>query len=129
MILVRWLVLTLAIMAAAHLIEGIDVDGFGSAFLAAAVLSILNTFFRPLLIVLTLPINILTFGLFLLVINAVLLKTASGLIGGFQVHGFGAAVLGSIVISVANWLLSAVLDSPRRRSVIDLSQTDKDRWE
>ena len=116
-------------LAEHHLIDGIRVEGFTSALFAAAVLGVLNTFFRPLLVVLTLPINILTFGLFLLVINALMLKMASGLIGGFHVQGFGAAVLGSIVISVANWLLSAALDSRPRQDVIDLRRTDKDRWE
>ena len=87
-ILIRWLILTAAIMVASYLISGIEVRGFLSAFLAAAILGVLNAFFRPILIVLTLPLNILTLGLFTFVINALLLEMASGVISGFEVHGF-----------------------------------------
>jgi len=93
-LLVRWIVLTAAILFAAYVVTGIEVGGFFSAFFAAAMLGILNAFFRPILIVLTLPINILTFGLFTFVINALMLKMASGVIPGFYVHGFWSAVFG-----------------------------------
>jgi putative membrane protein len=108
-ILIRWLILTAAILAAAHLIEGIVVSGFWAAFFAAAILGILNVFFKPLLIILTLPVNILTLGLFTVVINAVLLKMASALITGFDIHGFWPAVFGAIIISVVNWLLGTLI--------------------
>ena len=84
----RWLILTAAITIASYIIEGIKVDGFSNALLAAAILGMLNAFFRPILIVLTLPINILTLGLFTFVINALMLKMASGVISGFEVRGF-----------------------------------------
>ena len=71
-LLIRWLFLTVAILVAAHLIQGFEVKGFWSAFLAAAILGVLNALFRPVLIILTLPINILTLGLFTFVINAIL---------------------------------------------------------
>ena len=89
-LLVRWLVLTAAIIIASYLIGGIEVNGFFSAFFAAAILGVLNVFFRPILLILTLPINILTLGFFTFIINAVLLKMASGVISGFC----GAWVLG-----------------------------------
>ena len=108
-ILIRWLILTAAILAAAYLVDGIVVTGFWAAFFAAAILGLLNVFFKPLLIILTLPVNILTLGLFTLVINAVLLKIASALIAGFDVHGFWPAVFGAVIISVVNWLLSTLI--------------------
>ena len=108
-ILIRWLILTAAILAAAYLVDGIVVTGFWAAFFAAAILGLLNVFFKPLLIILTLPVNILTLGLFTLVINAVLLKIASALIAGFDVHGFWPAVLGAVIISVVSWLLSTLI--------------------
>jgi putative membrane protein len=113
-ILVRWLILTAAILAAAYLVNGIVVSGFWAAFFAAAILSILNVFFKPLLIILTLPVNILTLGLFTFVINAVLLKIASALIPGFDIHGFWPAVFGAIIISVVNWLLGKLISDGGR---------------
>ena len=108
-ILIRWLILTAAILAAAYLVDGIVVTGFWAAFFAAAILGFLNAFFKPLLIILTLPVNILTLGLFTLVINAALLKIASALIPGFDVHGFWPAVLGAVIVSLVSWLLSTLI--------------------
>jgi putative membrane protein len=88
----RWLTLTLAVIVTAYLLDGIRVSGFLSAVLAAAALATLNTFLRPVILVLTLPINVLTLGLFTFVINAVLLKMASAVIPGFDVIGFWPAV-------------------------------------
>jgi len=87
-IFIRWLTLTGAIIVTSYLLDGIQVSGFVSAFFAAAMLGILNALFRPILILLTLPINILTLGFFTFVINALMLKTASGVISGFEVIGF-----------------------------------------
>ena len=108
-VLIRWLILTAAILAAAYLVDGIVVKGFWAAFFAAAVLGLLNVFFKPLLILLTLHVNILTLGLFTLVINAALLKLASALIPGFDVHGFWPALLGAVIVSIVSWLLSALV--------------------
>ena len=84
-LLFRWSILTLSIVAAAYLIEGIQVSSFFTALFAAALLGILNALFRPILILLTLPINILSLGLFTFVINALLLLMVSGVIGGFLI--------------------------------------------
>ena len=119
-LLIRWLFLTVAILVAAHLIEGIEVKGFWSAFFAAAILGVLNAFFRPILIILTLPITILTFGLFTFVINAVLMMMVSGVVGGFEVHGFWSAILGSLVISLVSWLLNSFINEQGGVSYIDL---------
>jgi len=127
-LLVRWLVLTVAIVFSSYLISGIQVSGFFSAIFAAAILGILNVFFRPILIILTLPINILTLGLFTFVINALILKMASGVISGFEVHGFWSAVFGALVISAFNWILNSLINEKGRVEYVDLRKRDDDRW-
>lgn len=132
-ILIRWFILTLAILLSAYLIDGIAVTGFFPAFLAAAVLGILNAFFRPILLILTLPVNVLTFGLFTFVVNALLLKMASGVISGFDIQGFWAAVLGALVIGVVSWLLNSFVGGRGHigpSEVIDLKRRGGGgRWE
>ncbi|MFP4159724.1 MAG: phage holin family protein [Desulfobacterales bacterium] len=112
-LLAKWLILTASVMIAAYLIENIEVSGFLSAFFAAAAIGVLNLFFRPFLLILTLPINIMSLGLFTFVINALMLKIASGIIPGFTVTGFWSTVLGAIVISAASWLLNTLLADVR----------------
>ncbi len=130
-LLLRWLILTVAIMTAAYLFAGIQVSGFGSALFAALILGILNAFFRPILFILTLPINILTLGLFTFVINALLLMMTSGVIGGLVVDGFGSALFGSLIISVVSWLLSSFINGQGRVESIDIELRRRrgDRWE
>lgn len=135
----KWLILTAAVMMAAYLIDGIHVKGLVSAFFAAAAIGVLNLFFRPFLLILTLPINIMTLGLFTFVINALMLKIASGLIPGFSVTGFWTTVWGAIVISAVNWMLNLLLADVRgpgggtgyhrdSGNQIDLEKKG-DRWE
>ncbi len=139
-IFIRWLILTAAIVAASYLIDGIRISGFFSAFFAAAVLGILNALFRPILFILTLPINIMTLGLFTFVINALLLKMASGVIPGFDVHGFWSAVFAALIISGVNWILTSFINEQGRiarvekgdmeeEDYIDLEKHDDDTWE
>ncbi len=130
-LLLRWLILTVAIMVAAYLFPGIQVSGFVSALFAALVLGILNAFFRPILFIMTLPINVLTLGLFTFVINALLLMMTSGVIGGLVVAGFGSALLGSLIISLVSWLLSSFInDQGRIQSLdIELRRRRGDHWE
>ena len=138
-ILLRWLILTAAILAAAYLLDGIVIRDFLSAFLAAAVLGILNAFFRPLLLLLTLPLNILSLGLFTFVINAFLLKMASGVIPGFEVHGFWTALFGALIITLVSGLLNALTrkepdrtnpggQAQGREDVIDLKRKGDNQW-
>lgn len=127
-LLFRWSILTLSIVAAAYLIEGIQVSSFFTALFAAALLGILNALFRPILILLTLPINILSLGLFTFVINALLLLMVSGVIGGFSVSGFWPALLGSVIISLVSWVLTALVSDKGKVEVITLKQRG-DRWE
>jgi putative membrane protein len=125
----RWLTLTCAILFASYMLDGIHVSGFFSALGAAAILGILNAFFRPVALILTLPINILTLGLFTFVINAVMLKMASGVIGGFEVHGFWPAVIGALMISLVSWAVNALISENGRVDVIDLRPKGGNRWE
>ncbi len=126
---VRWVILAGAIMVASYLLDGIEVTGFLPALGAAAMLGILNAFLRPILIILTLPINVLSFGLFTFIINALLLKMVSGVIPGFEVYGFWSAVWGSLIITLVNWLLHAFINDRGRVEVIDLKKRGRDEWE
>ena len=128
-LMIRWLFLTVAILIAAHLIQGVEVKGFWSAFFAAAILGVLNALFRPILILLTLPITILTLGLFTFVINAVLILMVSGVVGGFEVHGFWSALLGSLVISIVSWLLNSFVNDQGRVGYIELTKRQDEKWE
>ncbi|HVO68098.1 MAG TPA: phage holin family protein [Syntrophales bacterium] len=130
-LLIRWLILTVAIIFASYLLEGIHISGFFSAFFAAAILGILNALFRPVLIILTLPINILTFGLFTFIINALMLKMASGVIPGFEVHGFWTAVFGALIISLISWLLNSFISDRGRVERVDYIELKKkgNKWE
>ena len=121
-ILIRWLLLTISIILTSYLVEGIYVASFFSALFAALVLGILNALFRPVLIVITLPINILTLGLFTFVINALLLKMVSGVVPGFYVYGFWSAVFGSLIISLVSWLLSSFVNGRGRIAYIELKK-------
>jgi len=128
-IFLRWLILTVAIIVTSYLLGGIQVGGFFPAFFAAAILGILNAFFRPLLLLLTLPLNILTLGLFTFVINAIMLMMASGVISGFEVHGFWSAVFGSLLISIISWLLTSFIGKRGTVDYIDLKNVGNNKWE
>lgn len=125
----RWLILTFSIIATSYLIDGIQVSGFLSAFSAAAILGILNAFFRPILLILTLPVNILSLGLFTFVINAIVLMMVSGVISGFEVNGFWSAVFGSLLISLVSWLLTSFISERGTVQYIDLKNVGGNRWE
>jgi putative membrane protein len=128
-IFLRWLILTFSIIATSYLIDGIQVSGFLSAFFAAAILGILNAFFRPILLILTLPVNILSLGLFTFVINALMLMMVSGVISGFKVYGFWSAVFGSLLISLVSWLLTSFISERGTVQYIDLKNVGGNRWE
>lgn len=127
-IIFRWLALTVAILLCAYLIDGIHLSGFFSALGAAAFLGILNALFRPFLLLVTLPINILTLGLFTFVINAVLLLMVSGVVSGLEIQGFWSALGGALIISVVSWLLSSFVSDRGRLEYIELKKRG-DRWE
>ena len=107
-LLLRWILFALAIMFTAWLIPGIEVDGFKSALLAVVIMALINIFIKPLLVLITLPINLLTLGLFIFVINALLLLLLGRIAPGFEVDGFLSAFLGSVVISFLGALISSI---------------------
>lgn len=110
MILVRWLISAIAVMLVAYLVPGITVTSFVSALLVALVLGLANAFVRPILVFLTLPITVLTLGLFILVINALLFMITAYFVPGFSVSGFGPAFLGSIVLAIIGWAANMLFE-------------------
>lgn len=108
-LLLRWLLNAVALWAAAELVPGIDYDTLMALFLAALVIGLINALIRPILLVLTIPITVLTLGLFLLVLNALLFWLGGSLVAGFHVDGFVSALLGSIVMSIVGFVLSFIV--------------------
>ena len=108
--LVRWGLLAAALLLVASVYRGVSVAGFGAALVAALVLGLLNALVRPLLVLLTLPVTVLTLGLFLFVINAAMFYAAAELLGGLNVAGFGAALIGSFFYSVCGIVIDAALE-------------------
>ena len=109
-LIVRWLLLAAALLLVAHLSPGVTVNSFSAALVAALVLGLLNTLVRPLLVLLTLPVTVLTLGLFLFVINALMFWAAAGLLEGFRVDGFGAALIGSVIYSIASTIIDVAIE-------------------
>jgi putative membrane protein len=109
-LIVRWLLLAAALLLVAHLYPGVTVASFGSAMIAALVLGLFNTLVRPLLVLLTLPVTLLTLGLFLFVINALMFWAAASVLDGFNVAGFGAALIGSLIYSLAGIVIDAAME-------------------
>ena len=113
-LLVAWVINAVALLALRYLFpESIHVDSFITALIAALVIGLVNTLIRPLLVLLTLPVTILTLGLFIFVINGLLFWFVGSVVPGFAVAGFWPAVFGAIVYSVISWLLSSLLLGPR----------------
>ncbi len=108
-LLAAWIVNALALLALPYVVPAIQVAGFGTALVVAVVLGLINTLLRPLLVLLTLPVTLLTLGLFIFVINALLFQLAGHLVDGFQVGGFWSALFGSLGYSLISWALSALL--------------------
>jgi len=100
----RWLFVTLVILASSYLLPGLIVESFGAALAAAAVLGILNALLKPVLILLTLPLTILSLGFFLLIINALLFQMVGYFVSGFQVNSFFSAFVASLFVSFFSWL-------------------------
>ncbi|MFZ5627252.1 MAG: phage holin family protein [Bacillota bacterium] len=109
-LLIRWGINALSLMLTAYLIEGIEVRGFGAALIAVLVLGIVNAVIRPLVLLLTLPINILTLGIFTLVVNGMMLYLVGSVVKGFDVAGFIPALLGAIVLSFISSIANALVE-------------------
>ena len=109
-LIVRWLLLAAALLFVAYVYPGVAVLSFGSAMIAALVLGLLNTLVRPILVILTLPVTLITLGLFLFVINAAMFWAAANVLDGFAVRGFGAALIGSLIYSVCGIVIDAAME-------------------
>ncbi|MBV8605790.1 MAG: phage holin family protein [Pelomonas sp.] len=108
--IVRWCLLAAALLLVAHLYPGVEVRSFGSALVAALVLGLLNTLLRPLLVLLTLPVTVLSLGLFLFVINALMFWLAAGMLPGLNVTSFGAALVGSLIYSLCGMVIDVLME-------------------
>jgi len=114
MLIARWIVNAAALLLVAYLYPGVQVASFTAALIAALVLGLVNAFIRPLLVILTLPVTILTLGLFLFVINALMFWFVAEVVKGFTVTGFVAALVGSLLYSVVTLLTSWILFSSKK---------------
>lgn len=108
-LLLVWLINAAALLALPYLMSSITVDSIPTALIAAVVLGLVNTFIRPLLVLLTLPVTLVTLGLFIFVINALLFWLVGSFVQGFHVAGFWSAFFGAILYSIISWALSALL--------------------
>jgi putative membrane protein len=113
-LILLWILNAVALLAVAYMMPSINVASFGSAMLAALLLGLVNAVLRPLLLLLTLPVTLLTLGLFIFVINGLMFWLAGSMIEGFAVGGFWPAVIGSLLYSVVSWALSSLLLSGKR---------------
>jgi putative membrane protein len=109
-LIAKWLLSATALLFVAYVYQGVEVRSFGSALLAAFVIGLLNIVVRPVLVVLTLPVTVVTLGLFLFVINALMFWAAASLLDGFQVTGFVAALVGSLIYSVIGLVIESALE-------------------
>ncbi|MDP3963358.1 MAG: phage holin family protein [bacterium] len=106
--IIQWLIMTVAVIVTAYLLAGVTVSGIGAAVVTALVLGIINAFIRPVLLALTLPLNILTLGLFTFVINAILIMLAGSIVPGFAVKNFWWALLFSIVLTIVLYAINSL---------------------
>lgn len=132
-IITRWLIITVAILLASQFVPGIKVDALSTAVIAACVLGVINVFVRPILVFLTLPLSVLTLGLFYFFINAILLMLVAHIVPGFRIENFFSAFLGSLVISFVSWLANSFIynhkiEKPDNPEYIDLKKGDDGKW-
>ena len=113
-IILVWIFNAMALIAVAYFLPGIKVDGFPSALVAALVLALVNTLIRPLLVLLTLPITVLTLGFFILLINGFLFWFTGSVLKGFVVEGYWVAVLGAILYSIFSWAMATLLPGTKK---------------
>ncbi len=138
--LFRWVATSLTILMIPSFVSGVAVTDFGTALAAAAVLGILNTLVKPVLIFLTLPLTFLTLGLFLLVINALVFELAAALVGGMYVASFWSALGASLIVSVVSWAINSIGDNRvtfqvrrgpngKRVDALDMHRSQDGKWE
>jgi len=132
-IITRWLIITAAILLASQFVPGIKVDTLSTAVIAACVLSLINIFIKPVFVLLTLPLSILTLGIFYFFINAFMLELVAYFVSGFVVKDFFSALLGSLIISFVSWLANSFIathkiEKPDDPDFIDLEKGDDGKW-
>jgi len=110
-LLAKWLLSAAALLLVAYIYSGVEVRTFGAAMFAALVIGLLNAIVRPILVVLTLPVTVVTLGLFLFVINALMFWAAASVLDGFHVQGFVAALIGSLIYTVLGVVIESALES------------------
>ena len=123
--LLRWSINLLALVIAAALIKGISIRSLEMGILAAGILCVVNAVIRPVVLILTLPINLLTLGLFTLVINAAMLKLVSAVVPGLVIENFSAAIFGALIISLTSWLLNIFIGGDGK--VVFIKKVGKNR--
>jgi len=127
--IIRWLINAVGLLIVSKIMGSIEIDGILTAVVAAAVIGIINIFLRPILIILTLPINILTLGLFTLVINGLIFYFVGSIVEGFQVTGYLAAFLGALILSVINVLASFMIGMGKGKAFIHIERRGERRGE
>lgn len=110
LLVIRWILFALALLFIAWIIPGINIEGFRAALLSAFVIGLVNVFIRPLFVIITIPITILTLGLFIFIINALLFLLVAKVVPGFEVDGFFSALLGSILLSIISLFINSVAE-------------------
>jgi putative membrane protein len=107
-ILLVWILTSVALIITSYVVPGFKISGFGAAMIASVVIGLFNAILRPILLFLTLPINILTLGLFTFVVNAIVLKLAASLLSGFEIDGWGSAIIGAVVLSLVHLVIFSI---------------------
>ena len=115
---VRMLITAIGLWLASEIVTGFDFAGTGSLLAAALLLGVVNAVIRPIFLILTLPITVVTLGFFILVINAAMVGLVAGLLKGFTVDGFGSAFLGALIVTVTSWLASSFIGSRGRFTTV-----------
>jgi putative membrane protein len=121
-LLVRWAISAAALGLTSLVVKGIEIHGFWSLVFAALTIGILNAVIRPILLILTLPLNLLTLGLFTIVVNAAMLKLASDVVRGFEVHGLWAAVGGTLLMSLFTFLINVLIGDSGRVEMVHVRE-------
>jgi putative membrane protein len=110
----RLLITALGLWAAAKIVPGVQIDGWGNLLVAALLLGLVNAVIRPVILILTLPLTVLTLGLFILVVNGISLSVVAWLMPGFTLNGLGSAILGSIIVGLTSWFASTFVGGSGR---------------
>ena len=124
-LIIRWVTTACALWLTSFVVQGIEIEGIGSLFFAAVVLGIFNAILRPLVLVLTFPINLVTLGLFTFVINGAMLKLTSEVVRGFSVTGFWSAVIGALLLSIISFALNLFINDAGRVQYLYVERIDR----